>query len=177
MGAHDAPNQNYIVGWVLRTVAIPNINPAGVMKTVQVLMKQAIEKRAQKKVMAPVSETKDVQLEKVPESKLRRTQVRGYIKREEAKSQPQPEESARQAFRERIMAKKKEDGAAASTLSVPTVKITRKLPSIPSGGSQGIFQSESKETVQSESKFCPFCGGNLNWKFCPFCGKPLPHDI
>ncbi|MEJ2295586.1 MAG: hypothetical protein P8Y23_12590, partial [Candidatus Lokiarchaeota archaeon] len=31
----DYPNQNIIVGWVLRTVAIPNINPHQVMKTTQ----------------------------------------------------------------------------------------------------------------------------------------------
>ncbi|MFX0017530.1 MAG: GTP-binding protein [Candidatus Hermodarchaeota archaeon] len=62
------PNQNIIVGWVLRTVAIPNINPHQIMKTTQALMKQAIEKKEQKKVMVPVKETKKVELEKVPES-------------------------------------------------------------------------------------------------------------
>jgi hypothetical protein len=33
------------VGWVLRTVAIPNINPHQIMKTIQTLAKQAITKR------------------------------------------------------------------------------------------------------------------------------------
>lgn len=37
------PNQDLIVGWVLRTVAIPNINPHQVAKTTQALVKQAIE--------------------------------------------------------------------------------------------------------------------------------------
>ena len=41
------PNQNLIVGWVLRTVAIPNINPHQVMKTTQALVKQAIETKEQ----------------------------------------------------------------------------------------------------------------------------------
>ena len=37
------PNQNLIVGWVLRTVAIPNINPHLIMKTVQEMTKQVRE--------------------------------------------------------------------------------------------------------------------------------------
>ena len=41
IAAGGFPNQNMIVGWVLRTVAIPNINPHQVMKTTQALVKQA----------------------------------------------------------------------------------------------------------------------------------------
>ena len=37
------PNQNLIVEWVLRTIAIPNINPHQIMKTVQALTKQSID--------------------------------------------------------------------------------------------------------------------------------------
>ena len=48
MSAFGFPNQNLIVGWVLRTVAIPNINPHQIMKTVQALTKQAISKRDDK---------------------------------------------------------------------------------------------------------------------------------
>lgn len=39
------PNQNLIVGWVLRTVAIPNINPHEIMKLVQVMIRQIINYR------------------------------------------------------------------------------------------------------------------------------------
>jgi len=42
------PNQNLIVGWVLRTVAIPNINPHQIMKITQALTKQAIKNRGDK---------------------------------------------------------------------------------------------------------------------------------
>jgi len=45
LSASGFPNQNLIVGWVLRTVAIPNINPNQIMKTTQALAKQAITKR------------------------------------------------------------------------------------------------------------------------------------
>jgi len=45
LSASGFPNHNLIVGWVLRTVAIPNINPHQIMKTIQALAKQAITKR------------------------------------------------------------------------------------------------------------------------------------
>ena len=45
-GDQGFPNQNIIVGWVLRTIAIPNINPHQIMKTVQVLVKQAMQKNS-----------------------------------------------------------------------------------------------------------------------------------
>ena len=161
------PNQNLIVGYVLRTVAIPNINPHQVMKTTQALVKQAIDKREQRKVMAPVSETKDVELEKVPESDLRRPKVQGWVKEEGAKSAQELEEERRQAFKERMAAKKAEEAKASSS---PTMKTRRQLPSIPSAGGP-----DQTEEATDPSKFCPFCGKDLNWKFCPFCGKPLPH--
>ena len=40
-------NQKLIVGWVLRTVAIPNINPHQIMKRVQILTKHLIENKDQ----------------------------------------------------------------------------------------------------------------------------------
>jgi len=43
MDISSFPNQNLIVNWVLRTVAIPNINPHLIMKTVQEMTKQARE--------------------------------------------------------------------------------------------------------------------------------------
>lgn len=58
----DFPNQNAIVGWVLRTVAIPNINPQQVMKITQALVKQAIGKIEHRKVVPPISEIKEIEL-------------------------------------------------------------------------------------------------------------------
>jgi len=66
------------------------------------------------------------------------------------------------------MAAKKDEEAKAST--TPTVKTRRQLPSIPSVG-----DPEQTTEAIDPSKFCPFCGKDLDWKFCPFCGKPLPH--
>ncbi|MFX1329583.1 MAG: zinc ribbon domain-containing protein [Promethearchaeota archaeon] len=164
----EFPNQNIIVGWVLRTVAIPNINPHQVMKTTQALVKQALKKREEKKVVAPISETKEVELEKVPQSELKRVKPQGWVKQEEMKTQEELEEEQRQAFKERIMVKKAEEPSVPT--STTTIKTTRNLPSIPSAG--GV----AKVQANSEGEFCPFCGKDLGFKFCPYCGKPLPHD-
>jgi len=155
------PNQNLIVGWVLRTVAIPNINPHQVMKTTQALVKQAIEKKEQKKIVAPISETKKVELEKVPESELKRPKVTGWVKEEGMKATQELEEEKRQAFQERMMHIKEEKRAQTGDNAPSTLMTKRELPTIPKGEGASI------------STFCPHCGKDLNWKFCPYCGKPL----
>ncbi len=163
------PNQNLIVGWVLRTVAIPNINPHQVMKTTQALVKQAIRKKEERKVVAPLSETKEVELEKVPESELKRPQVQGWVKTEGTKSQQELDEERRQAFKETVAARKA--GGQPSTSAASTLKTSRQLPSIPKEG-----MAERTPTSSTATSFCPHCGKDLDWRFCPFCGKPLPHD-
>ncbi|MBA7500924.1 hypothetical protein ES708_25740 [subsurface metagenome] len=157
------PNQNLMVSWVLRTVAIPNINPHQVMKTIQALVKQALEKIKQKKFIAPISETKKIELEKVPESELKRPKVTGWVKEEGMKSIQELEEEKRQAFQERMRIIKEEKRAQAIGNAPSSLRTTRELPAIPKG-----------ERV-STSTFCPHCGKDLDWKFCPYCGKPLPH--
>ncbi|MFW9895147.1 MAG: zinc ribbon domain-containing protein [Candidatus Thorarchaeota archaeon] len=174
------PNQNLIVGWVLRTVAIPNINPHQVMKTTQALVKQALRNKEERKVIAPISETKEVELEKVPQSELKRPPVQGWVKKEDTQSQEELEEERRQAFKQRVAAQKEREQAPSTsfgssappaTSSVTTLKTSRQLPSIPKEGDEG-----SAPEISEGSKFCPHCGKNLDWKFCPYCGKPLPHD-
>jgi hypothetical protein len=160
------PNQNLIVGWVIRTVAIPNINPHQIMKTTQALVKQALEKKEQKKVMAPLSETKEVELEKVPTSELKRPKSTGWVKEEGMKSIQELEEDKRQAFKERLIAKKAEEREKETvTGKTPTIHTSRELPSIPKG----------TQIASGSSAFCPHCGKDLDFKFCPYCGKPLPH--
>jgi hypothetical protein len=173
----DFPNQNLIVGWVLRTIAIPNINPHQVMKTTQALCKQAVQKKEQRKMKPSISDSKDVELAKVPENELKRPTVKGWVKEEGVKSTLEMEEERRKAFKERMIAKKQEESAKSSATS--TVKTTRQLPSIPSGDSPGVsspVQKASDGATDETSKFCPFCGGNLDWKYCPYCGKSLPHQ-
>lgn len=160
----DFPNQNLIVGWVLRTVAIPNINPHQVMKTTQALVKQAIKKKEEKKIKAPIAETNEIELEKVPENELRRPEVKGWVKMEGNKSLQEVEEERRQAFKATVAARKAEAQDETSTL-----KTTRRLPSIPKEGGAG--QTEAS----SEGDFCPFCGKDLGFRYCPYCGQKLPN--
>ena len=162
----EYPNQNYIVGWVLRTVAIPNINPHQIMKTTQALVKQAVERKNEKKVVAPVSETKEVQLEKVPETELKRPQQKGWVKEDGMQSRQEEEDMVRQAFKERMAAHDEETKA-------PTIKTTRQLPSIPGGTPQKETQDVAEES--EKSVFCPYCGKDIGFIYCPFCGKKLPH--
>ena len=172
----EYPNQNYIVGWVLRTVAIPNINPHQIMKTTQALVKQAVERKNEKKVVAPVSETKDVELTKVPETELKRPQQKGWVKEEGMQSRQEEEDMVRQAFKERMAAHDEETKA-------PTIKTTRQLPSIPGGTPQketqdvGTPQKETQYVAEEseKSEFCPYCGKDIGFIYCPFCGKKLPH--
>ncbi|MHA1293553.1 MAG: hypothetical protein ACTSQJ_12920 [Promethearchaeota archaeon] len=187
-----APNQNLIVGWVLRTITLPNINPYGIMKTTQVLVKQALENKKKRKVIASVQDTKEIVLEKVPESELRRPKSSGWVKEENIPMQT--EEDKRAAFRERLKAKKEAEKAKAEVISeesiktegtasaVKTVKTSRKLPTIPTSEIQIEQDQVSKEEVSIQqsasdlSRFCPYCGKDLNFIYCPFCGKKLPHD-
>ena len=174
-GEDTFPNLNFIVGWVLRTVAIPNINPYQIQKTAQVLVKKAIDKKKERKIVASVDEAKDVKLEVVPESELKRPQAKGWVKEDGEKTKSEIEEEQRKAFKERVKAQK--DGPEPTT-----VKTTRKLPSIPKAGDPAEVSSVSKQVTSTEvspggdSKFCPSCGKDLTWVFCPYCGGKLPEN-
>lgn len=133
------------------------------MKTVQALTKQAITKREEKKVVAPISEAKKIELEKVPIGELKRPVAKGWVKEEGMKSVQESDDEKRQAFQERMKYKKEEERIHAAQTTSSTLKTTRELPQIPKG--------EGTET----STFCPSCGKDIGWKFCPYCGKPLPH--
>ena len=173
MSASGFPNQNLIVGWVLRTVAIPNINPHQIMKTTHALTKQAITRKQEKKAAAPISEAKEVELEKVPESEIKRPAAKGWVKEEGMKSNQELEDEKRQAFQERVKYIKEEQRAQESQQEPLTLKTARSLPSIPKGAN-GDSIPPSKPT-EGVSSFCPSCGKDIDWKFCPYCGQPLPH--
>ncbi len=162
------PNQNYIVAWCLQTLVLPNINPHQIMKTVNALVKQAMTNKDKKKVRATVQEAKDVELTKVAEEDLRRPKAKGWVKEEDAKTPEQLESEKRAAFQERMKAKQAQG-------EVKTIKTTRQLPSIPIGGGEGRAQAPVQAPTKDISKFCPYCGKDIEPKICPFCGKPLPH--
>ncbi|MHA1805693.1 MAG: zinc ribbon domain-containing protein [Promethearchaeota archaeon] len=173
----DRPNSNIIVGWVLRTVTLPNINPYGIMKTVQALLKQALDKKDKMRMSAPVSETKHIKLDKVPESELKRPATQGTVI-----DKPKTEEEKRQAFQQRVLFSREQEPPFTEP-APPATKTSRTLPSIPSGSDQETVPfipssgpaGAKKGEKDKGSRFCPYCGGNLNWIYCPYCGKKLPH--
>ncbi|MFX1393604.1 MAG: zinc ribbon domain-containing protein [Promethearchaeota archaeon] len=183
----EYPNQNYVVGWVLRTVMLPNINPHQIMKTTQALIKQAIQKKQEKKVVAPVAETKKVELETVPESEIKRpSKGPGWVKQEGEKTQEEKLEEQRKAFKERIAAERAKEAQASGA---HTIRTRRQLPTIPGTTAKTApeettqappsattpVESTSESTSEGRSGFCPYCGKELP-KFCPHCGKLLPHN-
>ncbi len=157
------PNGNRIVSWVLKTVAIPNINPHQIMKTTQFLLRQARENKDKKKVIIPIQEAREAQLEKVPESELKRPRTQGWVKEEL---------SEREKFLQRTKAKaiyQKHDVEKESIIqekSPEIISTEKELPKIPS--------KDTAETDELKEKalgkiFCPFCGFQI--KHCPSCGK------
>ncbi len=171
--AGGLPNSNLIVGWVLRTVAIPNINPHQIMKTTQALVKQAVQKKEEKKMVPAVSDSRDVELEKVPENELKRPTTKGWVREEGATGYQEGEEAKRKAFQERVRAIKEDN---APQVSGSTIKTTRTLPSIPSSTTTTTTINAQNSRATGKTTFCPSCGKDIDWKFCPYCGKPLPHE-
>jgi hypothetical protein len=84
----DIPNSNLIVGWCLKVIAIPNINPYQIMKTVQFLIKETTRnwEENKSKIAAPVEEAIEARenLEVVPEEERTRRREVGWVKEEEA---------------------------------------------------------------------------------------------
>lgn len=162
----DIPNGNHIVSWVLKTVAIPNINPHQIMKTTQFLLRQAKENKDKKKVIAPIQEIKEVQLEKVPESELKRVKAQGWVK------EHIPELSEREHFLQRTKAKaisQKLNVEKESIIQEEAPKIIsteKELPKIPS---KEPAETEDLKKQTLGKIFCPFCGFQI--KHCPSCGK------
>ncbi len=143
----STPNINYIVGWVLQASAIPNINPHQVMKSAQALMNQAKQKLEKKEIKAISSKTQEKFETKHTTS----------------------EEEKRKIFQERMKTRKKEKTEMAGSKRI--------LPEIPSAvpTMQKEPQKGQTEVAQSKrpSKYCPYCGRDLEFKYCPYCGKKL----
>lgn len=68
------PNQNVIINWVLRSVAIPNISSFHIKRTVQILLKQARANKDKLKVRVTIKEVREIELKKVSTSKLVRNE-------------------------------------------------------------------------------------------------------
>lgn len=157
------PNGNRIVSWVLKTVAIPNINPHQIMKTTQFLLRQARENKDKKKVIIPIQEVKEAQLEKVPESELKRPRTQGWVKEELSEREKFLQRTKAKAVSQKYYVEKE---STIQEKSPEIISTEKELPKIPS--KDAAETDELKERALGKI-FCPFCGFQI--KHCPSCGK------
>lgn len=172
----ELPNANMIVGWVLRTVMIPNINPYQISKTVQFLRREAGRNVEEKKAKPSLKAGKEVVLEKVPESELKRPQQQGWVKEDEEKPAKPPAEEKKEEGdktpKEKPGDKLAEKPAPKPAKEAPTKR--RKLGAIPSGGpekDEGDDHAAIKKKLEEAGLFCAECGAKI--LYCPCCGKKL----
>ena len=87
----EIPLGNHLTGWALSVIAIPNINPYQIQKTIGFIRQKAmraIEDQKHAKKTAGKAESKSVTLDKVPEDvQIKRPQASGWVKEDEQPSQ------------------------------------------------------------------------------------------
>ncbi len=86
----EIPLGNHLTGWALSVIAIPNINPYQIQKTIGFIRQKAmraIEDQKHAKKTAGKAEVKSVTLDKVPENvQIKRPQASGWVKEDEQPS-------------------------------------------------------------------------------------------
>jgi len=87
----EIPLGNHLTGWALSVIAIPNINPYQIQKTIGFIRQKAmraIEDQKHAKKTAGKAESKSVTLDKVPDNvQIKRPQVSGWVKEDEKPSE------------------------------------------------------------------------------------------
>ncbi len=87
----ELPLGNHLTGWALSVIAIPNINPYQIQKTIGFIRQKAmraIEDQKHAKKTAGKAESKSVTLDKVPENvQIKRPQASGWVKEDEQPSE------------------------------------------------------------------------------------------
>ncbi|RLI61293.1 MAG: hypothetical protein DRO88_13215 [Promethearchaeia archaeon] len=87
----EIPLGNHLTGWALSVIAIPNINPYQIQKTIGFIRQKAlraIEDQKHAKKTAGKAESQSVTLDKVPDNvQIKRPQVSGWVKEDEKPSQ------------------------------------------------------------------------------------------
>ncbi len=87
----EVPLGNHLTGWALSVIAIPNINPYQIQKTIGFIRQKAmraIEDQKHAKKTAGKAESRSVTLDKVPYNvKIKRPQASGWVKEDEQPSQ------------------------------------------------------------------------------------------
>jgi len=139
----DPPNANSIVGWVIQTLPIPNLNPYQIAKSVGFIRQEAVRRNEdiKRKPAVPLSETQNVKLTEVPGEK-KPVASPGWVKEDDVAEQK------KQAHR--ILPQIPIGGSEATTTS----------PSASTGG-----------TSHGTGIVCKGC--STEFRFCPYCGAPL----
>ena len=87
----EVPLGNHLTGWALSVIAIPNINPYQIQKTIGFIRQKAmrvIEDQKHAKKTAGKAESKSVTLDKVPENvQVKRSRASGWVKEDKQPSQ------------------------------------------------------------------------------------------
>ncbi len=189
---NDVPNANSIVGYVLKTVQLPMINPYQVSKTVQFLRKEAVRNREEKKMVPSVKDGQEAKakLEKVPEEQLKRMPDMGWVKEDEPKKPAASTPAEKPASAEKPAAPAEKPATVEASTEASSPKPTepkpaatpasgkkRKLPPIPSATgatAPAHDHAEIKEKLEKAGVFCVNCGAKII--YCPACGQKLVLD-
>jgi hypothetical protein len=199
----DLPNANLIVGWCLKVIAIPNINPYQVMKTVQFLRKETERnwEESKTKVVASATEAREARgkLEKVPEAELKRHTDVGWIKDEAQAGKTGEPAVTPSAPATPMSASKVEPPRAGTPASAAAVagpvgdvqvkaftaddknRLRQKLVTIP--GATAAPAATTSATPSTGGAAASASGGasgavkckscGAEIRYCPVCGKPL----
>lgn len=88
---NEIPLGNHLTGWALSVIAIPNINPYQIQKTIGFIRQKAmraIEDQKNARKTAGKAESQLVSLDKVPDNvQIKRPQASGWVKEDEQPSQ------------------------------------------------------------------------------------------
>lgn len=164
------PNADDITRWVLMVLAIPNINPYQIMKSVGFIRQQAKRNYDDKgRVKITKQEVDAVALEKTPEDRILRPSSLGEVKDDGV-----VDAGASDAMK----------ASNQSALAAPPPSKKRNLPSIPTAGAPadssapesrpgagGVYSQLMPQNKESHATSCGSCGKEI--KTCPHCGKPL----
>ncbi|MFX0057990.1 MAG: hypothetical protein ACFE85_14735 [Candidatus Hodarchaeota archaeon] len=78
IGENEFPNKEDIIKWILNTIIL-KVNTYQVQRTVNILIEQAKVNKIKKKVLMSLKDAKEVELEKVPQPELKRSQSKSCV--------------------------------------------------------------------------------------------------
>ena len=153
------PLGNHLTGWALSVIAIPNINPYQIQKTIGFIRQKAmraIEDQKHAKKTAGKAESKSVTLDKVPENvQIKRPQASGWVKEDEQPSKGKTSELSSALAESNYSATGKKQGAAnhrgGGLKVIPSgdgFVRSAKEPEVKTGRQQGVSSNELQKILK-----------------------------